>query len=151
MYVKYDVRAPCGEVSEVKVSSPAIETVTKLGQTSMESYNTLTPIGKTDWHCSLSLFTFNPIRLWKEVLMATKIVKLLRLTLITFNQTWIINRFKQVHSLCVDSRPGDRLRLAKGDPPPSSFFFCQAQSEAHGPPSAMAVRKKEFFKLNFLF
>ena len=47
---------------------------------------------------------------------------------------------KQVHSLCVDSRPGDRLRLAKGDPP-SLFFFCQAQSEAHGPPSAMAVRK----------
>ena len=43
---------------------------------------------------------------------------------------------KQVHSLCVDSRPGDRLRLA-----PSLFFFCQAQSEAHGPPSAMAVRK----------
>ena len=24
---------------------------------------------------------------------------------------------KQVHSLCVDSRPGDRLRLAKGHPP----------------------------------
>ena len=49
---------------------------------------------------------------------------------------------EQVHSLCVDSRPGDRLRLAKGDPPPSLFFFfCQAQSEALGPPSAMAVRK----------
>ena len=49
---------------------------------------------------------------------------------------------KQVHSLCVDSRPSDRLRLAKGPPPhPLFFFFCQAQSEAHGPPSAMAVRK----------
>ena len=48
---------------------------------------------------------------------------------------------KQVHSLCVDSRPGDRLWLAKGDPPPSSSFFCQTQSEAHSPPSAMAVRK----------
>ena len=51
---------------------------------------------------------------------------------------------EQVHSLCVDSRPGDRLRLvfAKGpciNPciiPPS---FCQC--EAHSLPSAMAVRK----------
>ena len=45
---------------------------------------------------------------------------------------------EQVHSLCVDSRPGDRLRLAKGPGLPQ----CQAQSEAHGPPSAMAVRKR---------
>ena len=29
---------------------------------------------------------------------------------------------KQVHSLCVDSRPGDRLRLAKG-PPSSSLIL----------------------------
>ena len=49
---------------------------------------------------------------------------------------------KQVHSLCVDLRPGDRLRLAKGPPHHSHpSLFCQAQSEAHGPPSAMAVRK----------
>ena len=34
---------------------------------------------------------------------------------------------KQVHSLCVDSRPGDRLRLAKGHPHP-----IVSQSEAHG-------------------
>ena len=27
-------------------------------------------------------------------------------------------------------------------PHPSFFFLCQTQSEAHGPPSAMAVRKK---------
>ena len=44
----------------------------------------------------------------------------------------------QVHSPCVDLRPGDRSFFAKG-PPPSSF--CLAQFEAHGPPSAMAVRK----------
>ena len=50
------------------------------------------------------------------------------------------NEAEQVHSLCVDLRPGDRLRLAKG--PPHPLFFCQAQSEAHGPPSAMDVRKK---------
>ena len=49
---------------------------------------------------------------------------------------------EQVHSLCVDSRPGDRLRLAKGPHSPHPLFFCQAQSEAHGPPSAMAVRKR---------
>ena len=30
------------------------------------------------------------------------------------------NTNKQVHSLCVDSRPGDRLQLAKGPP---SFFI----------------------------
>ena len=52
--------------------------------------------------------------------------------------------YEQVHSLCVDSRPGDLLRLAKGPPHHSHpSLFCQAQSEAHGPPSAMAVRKKE--------
>ena len=32
---------------------------------------------------------------------------------------------EQVHSLCVDSRPGDWLRLAKG---PLSFFLCPTQS-----------------------
>ena len=48
---------------------------------------------------------------------------------------------KQVHSLCVDSRPGDRLRLAKGPFIIHYPSFCQAQYEANGPPSAMAVRK----------
>ena len=32
-----------------------------------------------------------------------------------------VKQEEQVHSLCVDSRPGDRLRLAKGPPPSSSL------------------------------
>ena len=33
---------------------------------------------------------------------------------------WVYNVVKQVHSLCVDSRPGDRLWTAKGP----LLYFC---------------------------
>ena len=48
------------------------------------------------------------------------------------------HKYKQVHSLWVDSRPGDRLWLAKGPFIIPYSLFCQAQ------PSAMAVRKIMF-------
>ena len=44
---------------------------------------------------------------------------------------------KQVHSLCVDSRPGDRLQPAKG---PLSLIH-SVNVKLTAPPSGMAVRK----------
>ena len=52
--------------------------------------------------------------LWSIMVQMTKQVQFWRVVSTTIIQGLCL---KQVHSLCVNSRTGDQLRLAKGDPP----------------------------------